>query len=338
MASTIKDVAREAGVSISTVSRVLNNSKPVSDNIKRKVLEVVEELDYRPNSTARNLVMKKSNLIGVMVTDISTSFVGSTINAIEEIAKTYNYDVILCNSYGSQSQEEHYFELMRSKQVEGIILLTPEIREFHVNIIENMKIPTVIMNRDASESGLMSVTIDYESAFYEITNNLISLGHRKIAFLKVEDYAAVFGEEQLKGFKKAYQNNSIDIKESMIVDCGYKMSHAYDKMMNILKSENKRPTAILASTDDMVIGAMNAAIDIGLKIPEDISVYATYDSRNARILRPQLSSIVHPTYEIGAVAIRLIIKKISGNEENKLRFNLPYKIENRDSIAEVKNV
>lgn len=336
MTSTIKDVARLAEVSISTVSRVLNGSKPVSEDIKERVIKAAKELEYRPNPAARNLVLKKSNLIGVLVTDISSAFVGSLLNAIEDIAKTYHFDVILCNSYGDDEQDRHYFEVMRAKQVEGIIMLTPVFREFHKNIIQEMEIPTVILNRDASHLGIMSVTIDYKQAFYELTDYLIKNGHRKIAFVKQKDGLATLGSEQLAGYIKAHEENNLRYYKSYVVESNHKLSDAYNAVTKLLSKKSSNPTAIIASSDDMAVGVLNALYDMGIRVPDDMSVCGTYDSRIARIYRPMLTTIVHPTYEVGAVAVRLIIKAIMGTMPKDMRVNLPYRIEIRQSTKEIK--
>lgn len=331
MAITIKDIAKKAGVSISTVSRVLNDSRPVSDEIKRNVLKIINEYNYKPNPTARNLVLKKSNLIGVMVSDISSSFIGEMLNAIEDIAKTYEYDVILCNSYDNEEQEQHYFNLMQSKQVEGILILTSNIKPYHKNIIENKDIPVVVINSDASKLGAYSVTIDYKKAFEELTDYLISIGHKNICFFKSIDTITVFSDEQLEGYNLAHKKNNLKVYKKHIIECNGDMSDSYKKMDKLIKTSKSLPTAVISSNDDISIGVLNAIIDNGLEVPKDISVCATYDSKLVRIHRPQLTSIVHPTYDIGAIAIRLIIKKINGVNLNTFRYNVPYTFVSRSS-------
>ncbi len=159
MSVTIKDVAKLAGVSISTVSRVINNSKPVSPEVRRKVLDAIDELGYKPNQVARSLVTKKSNLIGVIVTDIGNSYVAQMIRGIEEVGRMYNYDILLSSSYGNPDTEMKFAELLRSKQVEGIILISETINKDVIDEIKGFNIPFVYLNKFYKASGLPPLSL-----------------------------------------------------------------------------------------------------------------------------------------------------------------------------------
>ena len=173
MAVTIKDVARKAGVSISTVSRVINNSKPVSNEIKQNVLRIIEETNYYPNPVARSLVMKKSQLIGVIVPDISNFVIGEILSGIEEIGKMYGYDILLCNTYGDLDQEIRYLSLLKAKQVEGILLMTWKMEDKLVDYISQIERPIVLINRNANDLPIPSVSIDNYMAAYEMVKYLV---------------------------------------------------------------------------------------------------------------------------------------------------------------------
>jgi LacI family transcriptional regulator len=330
MSITIKDVAKKANVSISTVSRVINGSKPVSEDIKKRVFEVIEELGYSPNPVARNLVMKKSKLIGVMIPDISSTFVGELLNAVEEIAKTYGYDIILCNSYGELKQEIRYFELFKSKQVEGIIFITRKINEIHKDKIKALNLPIVMINRDGTELDVLSVSIDQAKACYDMTNYLVSLGHNDIALIRTGDDHESFGVDQVKGYRNALEENGIAFNAGRVFEGYFSLEESY-KIVDSLIKEGNKPTAIFAASDEMAVGAINAIVDNGLSVPEDISVAGSYDSRISRIYRPKITTIKHPIYDIGAIAVRLIIKKINGQEPKDKLIIMPYEIIIRDS-------
>lgn len=141
---TIKDVAKKAGVSISTVSRVINDSKPVTDEVKQKVLDVIKETGYIPNPLARSLVTKRSQLIGVIVPEVSDSFVNEVLNGIEEVAKMYDYEILLANTYSDKEQEFKSINLLRAKQVEGIVMVCWKVEEDHINYIQNCGISSNI--------------------------------------------------------------------------------------------------------------------------------------------------------------------------------------------------
>lgn len=330
MAVTIKDVAKKANVSISTVSRVINDSKPVSDEIRQRVLKVIKELGYTPNPVARSLVMKKSQLIGVIVPDISNFFIGEILNGVEEIGKMYDYDILLCNSYGELNQEIRYLNLLKSKQVEGIIFMTWNLKDEHKEFFEKINIPIVMINRNTSHLNIPSISIDHFSAAYEMTKYLIDKGHERIALIRTGVENDVFGIDQYKGYAKALNENNIEIDDRLIKNGDFKLEKAY-KCVEEMIQNNILPTAIFATTDYMAIGAMNALVDNGYKIPDDVSVVGFNDIKLASIYRPKLTTIKQPIYDIGAVAIRVIIKKIKGEEIDENLFFLPHELIERDS-------
>ncbi|RKD31449.1 LacI family DNA-binding transcriptional regulator [Thermohalobacter berrensis] len=334
MAVTIKDVAKKAGVSISTVSRVINKSKPVSPEIRKKVLEVIDELGYRPNEIARTLVTKKSYLIGLIVTDISNPYIAEMVRGVEEIGKMYNYDVLLCSTYGDKAAEMKYMQLLNRKQVEGIILISDELRGEIKEKVKEIKIPFVYLSRYTYEKDYPTVTINYLDAAYEMTNYLISLGHKNIAYLGNKGEENSLSELMLKGYKKAIKEND---KRSEIIYLakGKKIEHGYNVAKEIL-DKNSDVTAIFCSNDELAIGVINYFHDNNIKVPEDISVTGCGDIKIASILRPKLTTIREPFYDIGAVAIRRIIKELKGEKVEEKDIILPFKIEKRDSTKKLK--
>ncbi len=334
MSVTIKDVAKKANVSISTVSRVINDSKPVSNEIKQRVLKVIEETGYTPNPVARSLVMKKSQLIGVIVPDISNLFIGEMLNGVEEIGKMYGYDILLCNSYGNLNQEMRYLNLLKSKQVEGIIFMTWSLKDEHREFIQGNKVPVVLINRNTSEFKIPSICIDHYSASYDMTKYLIENGHRKIALIRSGTENDVFGIDQFEGYSKALKENNIEIDQRLIKDGDLKLDLAYECVKEML-DQDVLPTAVFATTDLMAIGAINCLVDNNYKVPDDVSVVGFNDIKLASIYRPKLTTIKQPIYDYGAVAIRLIIKKIKGEEISEDIFILPHELIERDSCRSI---
>ncbi|MBN2898690.1 MAG: LacI family DNA-binding transcriptional regulator, partial [Clostridia bacterium] len=200
MAVTIKDVAKLANVSISTVSRVINGSKPVSPEIAKRVVEVIEETGYIPNPVARSLVMKKSRLIGAIVPDIATFYAGEVLNAMEEIAKTYEYDILLFNSYGDVEREIEMIGKMISKQVEGIVLMSHFPDERHFKLLNDNHMPAVLINRKVDAKDALSVVINHREATKVATEHLIELGHKKIALIRSDASEETFGNDQFLGY------------------------------------------------------------------------------------------------------------------------------------------
>ncbi len=330
MSITIKDVAKKANVSISTVSRVINDSKPVSDDIKMRVVKVIEELGYKPNPVARSLVTKKSRLIGVLIPDISDPYIAELLNAIEEVAKTYDYDIILCNSYGSLESEEHYMHLMQTKQVEGMLFLTYKLRTSHKTFFEQSHMPVVMINRDASELNLSSVSVNNFDAVREMTSKLFEDGHDDIVLIRNGKESDVFGPSQFEGFKQAHEDYKKTFNEDSVYNGNFQVKHAYEIVKGLIQ-DKKVPDAIIATTDSMAVGAINSLVDGGYKVPEDVSVAGFYNTKIAELYRPQLTTIHQPIYDIGAVAIRLLIKQITGEAKDTTHFYLPHDLIERDS-------
>ncbi|WP_231701863.1 LacI family DNA-binding transcriptional regulator [Crassaminicella thermophila] len=334
MSITIKDVAKKAGVSISTVSRVINGSKPVSSEVRQKVLKVIEETGYRPNPVARSLVMKKSQLIGVVVPDISNFFIGEILSGIEEIGKMYGYDILLCNTYGQLEQELRYLNLLKAKQVEGIVFMTWKLQDKLVDYLEKIDVPIVLINRNTSKLLIPSVSIDNFQAAFEMTNYLIKNGHRRIALIRSSQDQNAFGFDQYKGYKKALEEHGLELDEKLVRYGNFKLEDSYQIVKDFIK-ENVLPTAIFATSDEMAIGAINCLLDNGYKVPDDVSVVGFNDIKLASIYKPNLTTIHQPIYDIGAVAIRMIVKKINGEEVDSKIVTLPHELIIRESSKKI---
>jgi len=312
MAITIKDVAKKANVSISTVSRVINNSKPVSDDVRERVEEVVKELSYEPNPIARSLVMKKTNLIGVIVPDISSFFIGEVLNAIEQIAKIYKYDIILCNSYAEKEQEMKYLNLLKNKQVEGLVFISYKIEKDHKKFIEAADFPVALINRYIKEHDSISVSIDHEKASYDMTKYLIEHEAKSIALLRSGYSDDMFINDQLKGYQMALKEKGLKYDKSLIYEGVFRIEKANEIIEKMLEDKTV-PDAIFATNDDVAIAAMNCLMDNGYKIPEDVQVVGFHDTKIANLFRPKLTTIKQPIFDLGSMATRMLIKTI--NEE-----------------------
>ncbi len=337
MTVTIKDVARLAGVSISTVSRVINNSKPVSLEVRKKVLEIIEEIGYKPNEIARSLVTKKSFIIGVIVTDIGDSYVAEMVRGIEEIGKMYDYDILLCSTYGDKEMECRYLQLLKMKQVEGVILISDIINDKIDELIKEFNRPFVYLNRSCNNNTYHTVSIDNYKGAFEMTKHLLGLGHKNIAYvMKKEDVALkniTVENMKLNGYRDAMIE---DMHETNIyITEGRNIIDGYHITKDILNS-NKKITAIFCSNDNIAIGVVNYLYDNNVAVPEEISVAGFGDINMASFLRPKLTTISEPFYDIGAVAIRKIIKVLKGENVEDSTIILPFRIQKRNSCAEIK--
>ncbi|TCO79362.1 LacI family DNA-binding transcriptional regulator [Marinisporobacter balticus] len=335
MSITIKDVAKKAGVSISTVSRVINSSKPVSSEIRQKVLKIIEDTGYQPNPIARSLVMKKSQLIGVVVPDISNFFIGEILNGIEEIGKMYGYDILLCNTYGQLEQELRYLNLLQAKQVEGIVFMTWKLQDQLVEYIEKIDTPVVLINRNTSKLLIPSVSIDNFQAAYEMTKYIFDNGHKKIALIRNSLDQDAFGFDQFRGYQKALEENGLEIDDNLVRYGNFKLENSYEIVKEFIQKDIL-PTAIFATSDVMAIGAINCLLDNGYEVPGDVSVVGFNDIKLASIYRPNLTTIHQPIYDIGAVSIRIIVKMINKEELDSNVVILPHELVERDSSKKIK--
>lgn len=328
---TIKDVAKKAGVSISTVSRVINNSKPVTDEIKRKVLEVIEETGYVPNPLARSLVTKKSQLIGVVVPEVSDSFVNEILNGIEEIARMYNYDILLSNTYSDKNEEMRSINLLRAKQIEGMVMISWNLEKEQIDFIENCGIPTTYISKTARDYDVPTVSVNNEKATYDMTKHLISQGHKKIAFIMTSADDTRLEKERLDGYKSALEESDLVFDENLVRYGGVDYNSGYESAKEMLE-KGIVPDAIFVTGDEAAVGAMNAAFDKGFNVPNDISVAGFNDVKIAKMYRPKLTTVHQPLYDMGAVAIRMVIKMINGEEIEEKKVELPHRIEERESV------
>lgn len=334
MAVTIKDVAKLAEVSISTVSRVINESKPVSPEARRKVLHAIEELGYEPNEVARSLVTKKSNLIGVIVDDIGSYYVSQIVRGIEEIGRMYNYDILLSSSYKSKETELKFLQLLKKKQVEGIIVVSEILNEELIEQLNKSKIEYMYFNKYHKIPGVSTIELDNKNSIKEMTKHLISQGHEKILYvsqnnseltnekIKTVGYKEIISEYKFKPYTYEINGNGIDT--------GYKEGK------NILEEINKNNiSAVFCAEDEIAIGLINYFYDVGIKVPEDISVVGYGDTNVSSIFRPTLTTIKKPYYDIGAVSIRIMLKKLIGEPIDESNIILPMPLIKRESDKKI---
>ncbi|WP_010247599.1 LacI family DNA-binding transcriptional regulator [Peptoniphilus rhinitidis] len=332
MASTIKDVAKMADVSISTVSRVINDSKPVSPEARRRVLHAIEVLDYKPNEVARSLVTKKSNLIGVIVEDIGSNFISQILRGVEEVGRMYKYDILLSSSYGDPESEMKFANLLAQKQVEGIIVISNLHNPKLEYKLEESKIPYVVIS-NFYDIEKFSATIDYEKASYDMVSYLISKGHKNIASLGIrKDIDRTFEKKKIEGYNRAMEEHGLKKVNMYVEGLGEEfVKSEEDTIIETVKKE--KITAIFASYDTIAIHLINLLLDNNYKTPDDISVTGFGGSYISNIYRPKVTTVKIPYYDIGAVSIRKILKKIAKEDDN-LAENvvLPSKILERESV------
>jgi len=309
---TIKDVALKANVSIATVSRVLNKSKPVSQEVREKVMKVVEELGFKPNLVARTLIMKESKLIGVLIPEIDNPFISIFVQAIEEEFFKHNYTTLLCNTKRDLDIELHYLKILKEKYVDGVVLLTSVPKPQHIEFFEDHTIPVIFASHTDSEGRFSSINIDDLQSTYDATRFLIQSGHRKIAFFggPIEYYQVL---RRLEGYKQALADHGIEYDEELFYSQDYDIKTGYENGMKLF-SKKDLPTAICCISDMVAIGAIRAAEDSGLRVPEDISVMGFDDIPISGAYRPGITTVRQPVYELGVQAAQMLLKQIQQKE------------------------
>ncbi|WP_411842041.1 catabolite control protein A [Salinicoccus sp. HZC-1] len=327
MTVTIYDVAREAKVSMATVSRVLNGNPNVKPETRKKVKDVIERLNYRPNAVARGLASKKTTTVGVIIPDISNLYYSALARGLDDIAEMYNYQTIITNTENDPEKERDSFLSLVSKQVDGIVFLGGALNDQTLTDIKESHVPVVICGTSEKDKNLPSVNIDYYEAMREATSKFLEDGADRIVFVKAS-YSEQLENHIEEGIKAAYTDNSKSSDDSLILTAGPDYQSGIDIFNEI--NEHKADVVITMS-DETAIGVLHSAMDHNLDIPEDIQVLSCSNTRLVNMVRPQLSSVALPLYDIGAVGMRLLTKYMNEETVDEANVILPYKIEYRST-------
>jgi LacI family transcriptional regulator len=332
---TIYDVAREAGVSMATVSRVVNNNPNVKPQTRKKVFEAIERLGYRPNAVARGLASKKTTTVGVVIPDISNAIFAEVARGIEDIANMYRYNIILCNADKKKDKEISVINTLLEKQVDGLLFMGGTVTKEHLEAFRSSSVPIVLCATTDDNNSIPAVDIDHEKAAYDAVNLLIQQGHRNIGMISGTLQDPANGYARFQGYKKALGEANMPILDEHIRVGNYRYESGIEAMKYFINLADK-PTAIFAATDEMAIGAIHAIQDANLKVPDDISVISVDNSRMASMVRPLLTTVAQPMYDIGAVSMRLLTKLMNKEVVEITKIVLPHEVIVRKSTAHVK--
>ncbi|WP_338472052.1 catabolite control protein A [Niallia sp. XMNu-256] len=330
---TIYDVAREANVSMATVSRVVNGNPNVKPTTRKKVNEVIDRLGYRPNAVARGLASKKTTTVGVIIPDISNMIFAELARGIEDIATMYNYNIILSNSDQNIDKELRLVNTMLGKQVDGLVFMSGNITDKHISEFERSPVPVVLAGAMEETGRIPSVNIDHEQAVYDAIKMFIERGHKKIAMVIGPMHEPVNVEKKLVGYKRALSEAGIEYNEDLIQEGDYTYDSGIEAFEKFLESDIK-PTAVFVASDEMALGVVHGAADKGLVIPENFEVITSENTKLSLMVRPQLTTIVQPLYDIGAVAMRLLTKLMNKEEVPEQKVILPHRLEERASTKQ----
>ncbi|TDT56459.1 LacI family DNA-binding transcriptional regulator [Fonticella tunisiensis] len=304
MAVNISDVAREAGVSISTVSRVLNNNYPVKKETREKIERAIEKLNYKPNIVARSLITRKTSMIGVIVPGITNLFFPTIVETIEEYTKNKGYSISLSDTKGDEVEERNRVEEMLIRQVDGLIVIDPAHENLKKGYYDEIskKIPILIINGLPYGHRCSFVCYDEEAGAREVLQYLFELGHKRIAFVRGDRSLSYDIKEGI--YREFIRSKGLEYEKVLNVGMGNSIEVVEKSQMQIEKLlfEEERPTAIFACNDLMAVGVLKACSKLGIKIPENISVVGFDNTLIANIAHPRLTSVDLNIKSIGKIA------------------------------------
>lgn len=329
---TIADVAREAGVSVATVSRVLNKNGPVSPAAHEKVNLAIAKLNYQPNVWGRRLRRKESRMLLILVPTISNPFYSSIVAGIEDEARRYRFGTMLCITNGDEGREREFIELLFDGQADGAVMLCVDKDDKDVKEIAD-KVPIVQCCEFCKDADIAHVSIDNFAAAAQVVRYLRSLGHEKIGFVgSVNQF--VSSEDRRKGYEAEMEKLGLPVRKEYMTyaDRDYSFQSGIAAARELLTLPD-RPTAIFCISDVLAMGAIRAAEELGLSVPGELSVVGFDDVEYATMMNPMLTTVSQPLYPLGKTSARMLIEQIEAGE-GKGKIFLEHKLVIRDSTAQ----
>lgn len=312
---TIKDIAKKAKVSSTAVSIALNNRSGVSEKTRNRILKIAERMHYRPNLVAKSLISQHTRTIGLIIPSITDPFYPEIERGVEKIAAESGYAVIASNTYGSLDAERRSIDILRSRGVDGIILTTVEIDDPHIKTLVEDEFPFVLISRYSMEPELTNkmnyVVVDNYSGGYQAIEHLYRLGHDRIAILEGPRKTST-AMQKTEGALKAMENLGLKPDHGLIVECGYVRKKAKDATKRLLSGKNHLPSAFFCQDDNMALGAREAILAAGMKVPEDVAVVGYDDIDTASLSGIDLTTVRQDQFEMGSLGVKILLDRIEG--------------------------
>jgi len=332
------DVARLAKVSIATVSAVINGKKGVSAKLTTQVKEAMAALDYHPDFVARSLKVGRTNVIGMIVPDVTNQFYTEVMLGVEDEARANGFSITLCNTNEDIDQEQKLLGMLFSQRVDGVLLASAAPSAAYDRLIRR-RFPIVFVDRIPPECEESGVTTDNIKAAYEAAKHLISLGHKKIALITGKLRLST-GADRIEGFRKAMQEAHLPVLDEYLQRGDFSLESGYQSGLKLMTLPDP-PTAIFSSNNKMTLGLMRSLAELGIACPEEVSVVSFDDFEWAANFSPRLTSIAQPTFEIGKQAMKMLLRIIQSSKDEVKRKEdilvLPAKLHIRDSTASLIN-
>ena len=333
--ATMKDIARLAQVSTSTVSHVINGSRFVSDEIREKVMRIVAELNYTPSAVARSLKVRETKTIGLLVTATNNPFFAEVMAGVEQYCQKNQYNLIIATTGGDAKRLQQNLQTLIHKQVDGVLLMCGDSR-FQADMELTVSLPLVVMDWWFTELNADKILENSERGGYLATKSMVDAGHQKIGIITGNLRKSV-AKNRLQGYKKALSEANIVLNPDWIVESHFDFEGGIVGAQKLL-SLSDRPTAIFCCSDTIAIGAYQAIQNQGLRIPQDISIMGYDDIELARYLFPSLSTISQPKAELGKLAVETLLQRIQEPNENYRTLVLEPACILRESVSSPSNV
>ncbi|MFC4760819.1 substrate-binding domain-containing protein [Fructobacillus durionis] len=326
--ATIYDVAAAVGVSLATVSRVVNGSENVRPATRDKVLAAIKELGYRPNAVARGLASKKTTTVGVVMPDMTNLFFSELTRGIDDVAHMYQYDVLLTNTDDDPERALTAIRNLADKQIDGLIFMGSQLSDKVLTAIRATGIPVVLAGSVDKDQQLPSVNIDYKMAFSEVTARFLESGYDRVALVTGSADRAIDVDYRRAGYEAALLKAGKKLDEELI----FPGARSYQDGVRLAKViRDADANAALVYDDEVALGVLNGLQDEGLKVPDDFEIVSANNTTFTLVARPELSSIDQPKYDIGAVAMRMLTKLMDKQDLGEEQILLPYTMVNRSS-------
>jgi DNA-binding LacI/PurR family transcriptional regulator len=329
----MRQIAERAGVSIGTVSHVINETATVRPKLRERVIEAIRSMGYQPSALAQGLRKNRTNMLGMVIPDITNPFFPGVVRGVEDVAYKRSFRVILCNADNDPSKEESYVRELRSYHIAGLLIIPAAGVDIagHLRDYASASVPVVCIDRVPEGWKGDAVLVANAEGAYQATRHLIHMGHQRLAViagpLKLTNAA-----ERLKGFTRALKEASIEIEPEFIQEARFDTASGYQAALRLLQML-PRPTAIFACNDLMAFGVLQAARELNLRCPEDLSI-AGFDSLEfTKFTDPSLTSVYQPGYQLGATAARLLLQRVDGMRFAPKKLLLPTELKKRNSVG-----
>lgn len=330
--ATMKDVAQRAGVSPSTVSHVINETRFVSQQLRDRVLHAMSELNYQPSAVARSLRTKRTQVVALVIPDITNPYFPEVARGVQDVAEENEYSVILCNTDRVRGRELRFLKALRGQWVDGLILNPSEVTSGDLQDLQDAQIPVVLIGSQIDHPDLDVVMVNNVQGAYDAVSHLIDLGHRRIGLVGGQR-AASSGEQRFQGYIRALADHDIPVDEEIITEGRFTREGGYESMKRLLALQSP-PTAVFASSDVMAIGALMAIQEQGLQVPNDVSLVGFDDIAEASTTTPKLTTVSQPKYQTGEVAAQLLFDRVEGaSPGERQKIVLSHQLVIRDSTA-----